>query len=82
MKKKPPTIEGFLLDKIDELIEKLVTSETNRRQAEMNFDIMKDTIQTISTRPINIGLNEDQVNRIIEGVSKVVLESIQKPVIH
>jgi hypothetical protein len=83
MKQKPdPTIEKFLLDKVDELIEKLVQSESNRRQAEMNFEIMQDTIEKMAMRPINIGLTEEQVNKIVDGVSRIVVESMNKPVIH
>jgi hypothetical protein len=83
MKPKPdPTIEKFLLDKVDELIEKLVQSESEKRQAEMNLDIMKDTIEAMAMRPINIGLTEEQVNKIVDGVSRIVVESMNKPVIH
>jgi hypothetical protein len=83
VKPKPvPTIEKFLLDKVDELIEKLVQSESNRRQAEMNFEIMQDTIEKMAMRPVIIGLTDEQVNKIVDGVAKLVIDSVGKPVIH
>jgi hypothetical protein len=83
MKSKPdPTIEKFLLDKVDELIEKLVQSESEKRQAEMNLDIMQTTIEKMAMRPVIIGLTDEQVNKIVDGVAKLVLESMQKPLIH
>ena len=83
MKQKPnPTIEKFLLDKVDELIEKLVQSESAKRQAEMNLDIMQTTIEKISMRPVIIGLTDEQVNKIVDGVAKLVIDSVGKPVIH
>jgi hypothetical protein len=83
MKQKPnPTIEKFLLDKVDELIEKLVQSESEKRQAEMNLDIMQTTIEKMSMRPVIIGLTDEQVNKIVDGVAKLVIDSVGKPVIH
>jgi hypothetical protein len=83
MKQKPdPTIEKFLLDKVDELIEKLVQSESEKRQAEMNLEIMKDTIEAMAMRPVIIGLTDEQVNKIVDGVAKLVIDSVGKPVIH
>lgn len=82
MKKPDQTIEKFLLDKVDELIEKLVLSETAKRQAEMNFNIMKDVIEKMSIRPMVVALTDEQVNRIVDGVSKIVVESMQKPMVH
>jgi hypothetical protein len=82
MKKPDPTIEKFLLDKVDELIEKLVQSESAKRQAEMNLDIMQTTIEKMAMRPVIIGLTDEQVNKIVDGVAKLVLDSMDKPVIH
>jgi len=82
MKKPDPTIEKFLLDKVDELIEKLVVSESAKRHAEMNFEIMKETIEKMAMRPVVIGLTDEQVDRIIDGVAKLVVDSVAKPVIH
>lgn len=81
-KSRTPTLVDFILERYDELIEKVVRAEVRRKQIEEELEFMRKAFLAAMQRPITIGMTDTQVDKIAVGLGKILMEQFQQGEVH
>jgi len=68
--------KDFIMDRYDELIEKVVKAEVRRKQAEDEVDFLRKSLASILQRPVALSLTDEQVDRIIRGIGPFIAQAV------
>jgi hypothetical protein len=73
---KPET--EFILARYDELIEKVVKAEVRRKEMEEELNFIRGAFMAMMKRPVAITLTDEQVDKMVLGLSKYLADIIQQ----
>jgi len=67
---------NFILERYDELIERVVIAETRRHDMKQELDFVKSAFMAFSKKPLVVALTDEQLDRMIVGIGKHVAEAM------